>query len=377
MIIRQLAPKILEKLADEKAIILFGPRQVGKSTLLNQLAPQFKAPVRWMNGDDADIRAMLESPTSTSIKAMIGNAATWVIDEAQRIKNIGLCIKLVVDNIKSVKVIATGSSAFELANSINEPLTGRKWEYHLYPFSYAEMVSQQGLLEEKRLLHHRLVYGYYPEIVLHQGEEEERLKELVSSYLYKDILTWERIQKPDKMEKLLQAIAFQVGNEVSYHELGQLTGLDNQTTEKYIDLLEKAFIIFRVGSLSRNLRNELKKSRKIYFYDNGLRNAVINQFSPAVLRQDIGALWENMMMSERVKWLAYQRLNANQYFWRTHAQQEIDYIEERNGIMKAYEFKWNTKTKTKIPSTFLQGYPDATVQVITPDNMDEFLYAGD
>ncbi|HTI11935.1 MAG TPA: ATP-binding protein [Puia sp.] len=373
MINRQISPKIEEKLADPKAIILLGPRQTGKSTLLEQLAPKFKEPVLWMNGDDADVRAILTSPTSTSLKALIGKAGTWVIDEAQRIENIGLCLKLAIDNIKTVKVIATGSSAFELANSINEPLTGRKWEYHLYPFSYGEMVRYHGLLEEKRLQQHRLVFGYYPEIVLNQGEEEERLKELVSSYLYKDILTWERIQKPEKMEKLLQAIAFQLGNEVSYHELGQITGLDNQTTEKYIDLLEKAFIIFRIGSLSRNLRNELKKSRKIYFYDNGLRNAVINQFSPAGLRQDIGALWENFMMSERVKLLAYERINSNQYFWRTHAQQEIDYVEERNGRMKAYEFKWNAKAKTKIPSTFLHGYPEATVQVITPENIDEFL----
>jgi len=373
MIERTITEKILEKLTDEKAIILLGPRQVGKSSLLQLLSGNLKQPIRWMNGDDADIRALLDSPTSTSLKALIGNAGTLVIDEAQRIGNIGLCLKLIIDNIKNVKIIATGSSAFELANSINEPLTGRKWEFHLYPFSFGEMASHQGLLEEKRLMQHRMVYGYYPEVVLHPGDEEERLKELISSSLYKDILTWERIQKPDKMEKLLQALAFQVGNEVSYHELGQITGLDNQTTEKYIDLLEKAFIIFRMGSLSRNMRNELKKSRKIYFYDNGLRNAVINQFSPVGLRSDTGQLWENFMMSERVKLLAYHRMNANQYFWRNHAQQEIDYIEERNGKMKAYEFKWNTKAKAKIPSSFLKGYPDAEALVITPANMDIFL----
>jgi predicted AAA+ superfamily ATPase len=373
MILRNISDSIESKLTDDKAIILLGPRQVGKSTLLSQLSPKFKEPVLWMNGDDADVRSLLENPTSTQLKSVAGNARTWVIDEAQRIKNIGLCIKLVVDNIKTVKVIATGSSVFELANSINEPLTGRKWEYHLYPFSFSEMVKKNNFPEEKRLLNHRLIFGYYPEVVLHPGEEEERLKELVSSYLYKDILTWERIQKPDRMEKLLQALAFQIGNEVSYHELGQISGLDNQTTEKYIDLLEKAFIIFRIGSLSRNLRNELKKSRKIYFHDNGLRNAVINQFSSAGLRDDIGRLWENFMMSERVKLLAYQRINANQYFWRTHAQQEIDYIEERNGRMNAYEFKWNPKAKVKIPAAFLNGYPGTSTHVITPENMDEFL----
>src|SRR5690606_6271522 len=290
------------------------------------------------NGDEADVRTLLENPTSTKLKAIIGKAKTWVIDEAQRIENIGLCMKLVVDNIKGTKMIATGSSAFELANRINEPLTGRKWEYYLYPLSYGEMVEHHGLLDEKRLLSHRLIYGYYPEVVLHPGEEGERLKELTGSYLYKDLLTWENIQKPDKMERLLQALAFQVGSEVSYNEIGQWVGLDNQTVERYIGLLEKAFIVFRLGSLSRNLRNELKKSRKIYFHDNGLRNAVINDFNPVNLRNDTGALWENFLMSERIKWLGYQRLFTNRYFWRTTVQQEIDYVEERDGVMQAYEF---------------------------------------
>lgn len=373
MISRAITESIKHRLRDEKAIILLGPRQVGKSTLLQQLSSDFKSDTLWWNGDDADIRTLLANPTSSLLRSLIGKAKTLVIDEAQRIENIGLCIKLIVDQIKDVKVIATGSSAFELANSINEPLTGRKWEYNLYPFSFSEMVNNHGLLEEKRLLNHRLIYGYYPEIVNNPGEEELRLKQLSSSYLYKDILTWERIQKPDKMEKLVQALAFQVGNEVSYNELGQIAGLDNQTTEKYIDLLEKSFIVFRLSSLSRNLRNELKKSRKFYFYDNGLRNAVINQFSPALLRQDIGALWENFIVSERVKFLAYKQINYNQYFWRTHAQQEIDYIEERNGLMNAYEIKWNVKNKSKFPKTFLEAYKNTETKIITPDNIHEFL----
>lgn len=373
MIYREISTSVVQKLTDGKAIIILGPRQAGKSTLLHQLASHFSQPILWWNGDEADIRTMLANPTSTALKALIGNGRTLVIDEAQRIENIGLCIKLITDNIKEVKVIATGSSAFELANRINEPLTGRKWEYHLYPISYGEMVNYHGTLEESRLLHHRLVYGYYPEIILHPGGEEERLKELASSYLYKDILTWERIRKPDKMEKLVQALAFQVSNEVSYNELGQIAGLDNETTEKYIALLEKAFIIFRLGSLSRNLRNELKRSRKIYFYDNGLRNALINQFSPVGLRKDAGALWENFLMSERLKLLSYRRSNYNRYFWRTHAQQEIDYVEERNGIMTAYEFKWNPKARKKFSKTFTEAYPDAQTKLITPDNMAEWL----
>lgn len=373
MITREIQEIFFSRLDDSKAIILLGPRQVGKSTLLRQLSPSFNTPVLWMNGDETDIRTLLASPTSTGLKAILGDARTWIIDEAQRIENIGLCLKLVVDNIPSVKVIATGSSSFELANHINEPLTGRKWEFRLYPFSYQEMVKHHGLLEEKRLLKHRLIFGYYPEIVMNPGQEVERLNELANSYLYRDILTWERIQKPDKMEKLLQALAFQIGNEVSYLELAQVTGLDNQTVEKYIDLLEKAFIIFRLGALRRNLRNELKKSRKIYFFDNGLRNAVIKQFNPADIRNDTGALWENFLISERVKKLAYQRVSANQYFWRTLAQQEVDYVEERDGKMSAYEFKWNPKTKAGIPASFLKGYPDANSMVVSPENMDEFL----
>lgn len=373
MIERAIAPSVNSRLADEKAIILLGPRQVGKSTLLQQLSPAFQQKVIEWNGDDADVRTLLANPTATLLRQYIGAAKTLIIDEAQRIENIGLCIKLVVDQIPGVKVIATGSSAFDLANRINEPLTGRKWEYRLYPFSFGEMVNHHGFMEENRLLNHRLVYGYYPEIVNNPGEEEVRLKQLSSSYLYKDILTWERIQKPDKMERLVQALAFQLGNEVSFNELGQLTGLDNETTEKYVDLLEKSFIVFRLGSLSRNLRNELKKSRKFYFYDNGLRNAVINQFSPAALRQDIGALWENFVVSERIKYLAYREINCNRYFWRTHAQQEIDYIEERNGRMQAYEFKWNANSKARFPKTFLDAYPDTEAHILTPANFHAFL----
>ena len=373
MISRAISNSIEKHLSDNKAIILLGPRQVGKSTLLQQLSSKFTSPIIWWNGDDADIRSILSNTTSTALRSLLGKAKTLIIDEAQRIDNIGLTIKLIIDQLTDVKVIATGSSAFELANHINEPLTGRKWEYNLYPFSFAEMVEEHGLLTEKRLLNHRLVYGYYPEIVNNLGGEELRLKQLSDSYLYKDILIWEKIQKPDKMEKLIQALAFQVGNEVSYHELGQLTGLDNQTAEKYINLLEKAFIVFRLGSLSRNLRNELKKSRKIYFYDNGIRNAVINQFSPASLRQDIGALWENFVISERVKFLAYNQINCNQYFWRTHAQQEIDYIEERNGATKAYEIKWNPKSKAKFPKSFLEAYNNVETKVITPENIQDFL----
>jgi len=329
--------------------------------------------VLWWNGDEADIRQLLEHATSSQLKNMIGSHRLLVIDEAQRIENIGLCLKLIADQCDQVKVLATGSSAFELANRINEPLTGRKWEFYLYPLSWREMVQHHGLIEERRLLQHRLIYGYYPDVVLSPGDEAALLSQLADSYLYKDILTWERIQKPDRLERLVQAIAFQLGQQVSYAELGRMSGLDQATVERYISLLEKAFILFRIGSLSRNLRTELKKSRKIYFYDNGIRNAIIHNFNPPGLRNDIGALWENFLICERLKCLSAKDVQTNRYFWRTQAQQEIDYLEERDGQLVAWEFKWNPKARAKFPKTFMDAYPDCATHIITPDNFESFL----
>jgi predicted AAA+ superfamily ATPase len=360
-------------MGDQKVIILFGARQTGKTTLMHQITDQLDAPVLWWNGDEADIRQLLENATSSHLKALIGSHRVLVIDEAQRIENIGLCLKLIADQCDQVKVLATGSSAFELANRINEPLTGRKWEFYLYPFSWREMVKHHGHLEEQRLLEHRLIYGYYPDIILHPGDEVALLPQLADSYLYKDILTWERIQKPDRLERLLQALAFQLGQQVSYAELGRMSGLDQTTVERYISLLEKAFIIFRLGALSRNLRSELKKSRKIYFYDNGIRNAVIRNFNPLSLRNDTGALWENFLISERIKSLSSQNIPVNRYFWRTQAQQEIDYLEERDGQLAAWEFKWSPKAKARFSKTFTNAYPDCSTCVITPDNFESFF----
>ncbi len=360
------------RLKDSKAIIILGPRQIGKTTLLYQIFNK-KKDVLWWNGDEPDLRSQLEMATSTRLHSMIGKNKTLIIDEAQRIKNIGLIIKLITDNIKGVKVIATGSSAFELANKINEPLTGRKWEFMLFPFSFNEMVKSHGLLEERRLLDHRMIYGYYPDVVINKGDEINILKTIASSYLYKDILTWERIQKPQNMEKLVQALAFQIGNEVSFNELGKICGMDNETVEKYILLLERAFIVFRLSSFSRNLRNELKKSRKIYFYDNGLRNSIINQFSPVGLRNDTGALWENFIISERMKHAEYSKIYMNKYFWRTKEQQEIDYIEEYDGVLHAYEFKWKAGEKASISKTFTNAYKKSKFDVITSGNFESFL----
>jgi len=354
-----------------KALIILGPRQVGKTTLLQQLFNTKN--YLWLNGDDSDTRQLLSEPNESKLKSIIAQNKYLIIDEAQRIHNIGLCIKIVVDQIKNVKVIATGSSSFELANKINEPLTGRKWEFFMYPLSFREMTEHHGLLTEKRLLENRLIYGYYPEVINNPGDEKKIIKSLADSYLYKDILTWERIQKPDKLERLVQALALQIGNEVSYNELGQVCGLDKETVEKYIQLLEKAFIVFRLNSFSRNLRNELKKSRKIYFFDNGIRNAVINQFSPMESRTDKGVLWENFIISERLKFLEYEEKFCNKYFWRTTAQQEIDYIEEENGKIFAFEFKWNNKSKSKFSKTFINEYHPEQSIVITPGNMESFL----
>jgi len=373
MIGRDLENVIAKKLVDNKAIILLGPRQAGKSTFLQLIQQQLKQPVAWWNADETDYRTMLENPTSTKLRSLIGKNKTVIIDEAQRIHNIGLCMKLITDNFKNIKLIATGSSSFELSNKINEPLTGRKWQYHLYPFSFGEMVNHASLIEEKRLLHQRLIYGYYPDVVNNPGNEPALLKQLADSYLYKDILTWERIQKPAKLEKLVQALAFQMAQLISYNELGQLCGLNAETVEKYINLLEKAFIVYRLPALSRNPRNELKKSFKIFFYDNGLRNAVINQFNPVNLRQDIGQLWENWFITERLKYNTYREKFISRFFWRTLAQQEVDYIEEANGKLTAFECKWNPKAKGGVSKAFTNAYKKAATHVVHYDNAEEFL----
>ena len=373
MISRVQIENIKQKLSDQKAIILLGPRQVGKTTLLRILEKELDKPTIWWNGDEPDIRTILTSATSTQLRSLIGNAKLLIIDEAQRIENIGLVLKLIVDTIPEVKVIATGSSSFDLANKINEPLTGRKWEFQLYPISEKELVAHLGMLDEMRLLEQRLIYGFYPDVINNPGNQTEVLNELTNSYLYKDILTLENIQKPAQLERLVQALAFQIGQQVSINELSQTTGLDNHTVERYIQLLEKAFVIFQLNPFSRNLRNEIKKSRKIYFFDNGIRNAVIKQFSPIDLRQDQGALWENYLMAERRKLLEYNRTFVNRYFWRNHAQQEIDYLEEADGEIQAYEFKWNPKAKARFSKSFTNEYAPELTKVIHKENYLEFV----
>ena len=370
---RLISKRIENHFFQKKALIILGPRQVGKTTMMNEIIKEQALPVLYLNGDEADIRELLTNTTSTRLRNVIGTNKIIFIDEAQRIENIGITLKLITDQIKDVQVIATGSSSLELRNIINEPLTGRKFEYHLYPLSFSELVEHHGFLEEKRLIEHRLIYGYYPEIVTSLGNEEELLKFLADSYLYKDILTLGDINKPALLNKILKALALQVGSEISFNEIGQLVGSSSQTVERYIDLLEKSFVIFQLPAYSRNVRNEIRKGKKIYFYDNGIRNSIIGNFSLLHKRTDIGALWENFLISERIKLLSIQAVRAESYFWRTTQQQEIDYIEIVGGNIAAYEFTWNPKTRKKIPKTFTGAYPDCSTKIINFDNFEEFV----
>jgi uncharacterized protein len=372
MIERTLQTAIASRLFKQKVIVLLGARQVGKTTLLKKMMADYEN-VLWLNGDNLDVQEIFKNQTSTQIKTFIGNHKIVVIDEAQRIGNIGIGLKLIHDNFPEIQVVATGSSTFELKNNLNEPLTGRKFELQLFPFSTKEMIASSGALVENRMLAHRLVYGFYPEIVSADDLVKERLHILVDSYLYKDLLMLNTLKKPDKLIKLLQALAYQVGSQVSYNEIGNLIGLDFKTVETYIELLEKAFVIFRLNSFSRNLRNELKSSRKIYFYDNGICNALINNFQIAENRQDIGALWENYLVSERRKRNSYDGNFVNTYFWRTAQQQEVDYIEEIDGVIYAFEFKWSANKKPKLSTTFKNAYPNHDFKVITPENYLEFV----
>jgi predicted AAA+ superfamily ATPase len=373
MIKRVLKEQLTSRFGKGKVIIIIGPRQVGKSTLLRELQKEMNQQTLFINCDEPDMRLMLENVTSTQLKSLIGNNTLVMIDEAQKVPNIGETLKLMADNIEEVQIVATGSSAFELLNKTNEPLTGRKFEFNLYPISTNELVLHHGKIEEQRLLERRMIYGLYPEIVNNPGNEQEYLIELVNSYLYKDILSFQNIRKPDVLNKLLTGLALQLGQEVSYNELSQLIGVDKATVEKYIELLEKCFVVFRLSSFSRNLRNELKRTRKVFFYDNGVRNAILNNFAPLSLRQDVGALWENFMVSERVKQNSYNRDFRKIYFWRIQTQQEIDLLEEKDGVLYAFEFKWNSKKHANIPKAFADAYPEHRFEVITSGNYIDFL----
>ena len=355
-----------------KVITILGPRQVGKSTLLSELATSGTR-VRILNCDNEDDRRLLIDKTSTELKVLIEPHDFFLIDEAQRVKNIGLTLKKIGDLHLDTHVIVTGSSSFDLADEINEPATGRLIEFNLYPLSLPELAASTSQVEEQRMLETRMIYGLYPEVVTAPEYAQDTLMNLANNYLYRDALSFQGMRKPDALMRLVRALALQIGSEVSYNELAQTVGVDKVTIENYINLLEKCFIIFRLNSFSRNARNEIRKGKKIYFVDNGVRNAVLSHFAPLELRNDVGMLWENLMVSERVKRNAYHRSYAQLYFWRTHDQKEIDLLEEKDGRLSAFEFKWNDKKKTHMPKNFAQSYPNSEFSVINKDNFWPFL----
>lgn len=367
---RILKNNIIENFHLGKAIVLIGPRQVGKSTLIREILKQ--QDFLFLDGDDFTVKQQLDEPNTSYLRRLIGEKKIVFIDEAQRIKNIGITAKIIIDQFKDVQLILSGSSAFELNNEINEPLTGRKWEYNMYPFSYEELEKSVGFSEISKQLEQRIIYGMYPDVFNYPGKEREVLENLINSYLYKDILLLSGIKKADVLQKLTQALALQIGSEVSYNELAQFVGVNKETISNYIDLLEKAYVVFRVNPFSRNIRNEIKTNRKIYFYDTGLRNALISNFNALDLRQDKGALWENFLISERIKYLKYHKIYAKTYFWRTVQQQEIDWIEEIDGKITAYEFKWKGNKKVKFPQKFIDAY-QAQVKVIDTENYFVFI----
>lgn len=368
---RAIYKAVVESLFKGEIAVIYGARQVGKTTLVREILREFSENSVYFNCDESDIREALTNKTSTELKAFIGNKKLVVIDEAQRVENIGLTLKLLVDTFPEMQVIATGSSSFELSGKIAEPFTGRKNEFYLYPLSIEEMYSVYSPLECDRLLEQWMVYGLYPGVIF-SDTRDLRVRELATSYSYKDVLAYQDIRNPELLEKLLQALALQIGSEVSYTELAQTLGVNKVTVENYIRILEQAYIIFRVGPFSRNVRNELKKKRKIYFCDLGMRNALINNLNPLALRNDTGALWENFLVSERLKRNSNAGIFANTYFWRTTSGKEIDYIEDAGGLISGFEFKWKKETFS-VPKEFLTGYPGSEVKLVNRENYHKFI----
>jgi predicted AAA+ superfamily ATPase len=363
---------VKERLFSGKAIIMTGPRQVGKTTLIHSILGDKEYTFRFLDGDDPTVRRLLDEPNTEQIRQLIGDAEIVFIDEAQRMPTIGLTAKIITDQFKEKQLILSGSSAFELNSSIQEPLTGRKWSFNLFPISWKEWQDHVGYLKSEQDLENRLVFGFYPDVLNNSDHQAEVLDELVESYLYKDILNYAGIRKPEVIQKVVQAISYQVGQEVVYKEVGDLVGLDPKTVASYIDILEKAYVVFRLPAYSRNLRNEIKKNQKIYFYDNGVRNAVIHDYEVFTTRTDKGALWENFLISERLKQLRYAKTKSDMYFWRTKQQQEVDYVEVSGKAISGYEFKWNPKRSIRFPKTFIKNY-SKDVKGINRDNFREFV----
>lgn len=367
---RSLTSVVKQKIGRGKAIMIIGPRQVGKTTLIKkELEDQ---DFMFFDGDDPSVRRILKEPNTEKLKQLIGKSKIVFVDEAQRIEGIGLTLKIITDQFKDIQLWISGSSSFTLAHELNEPLTGRKWEYELFPISWEEYENHVGYLKAEQQLETRLLYGFYPDILNNPGDEVEILKNMVNNYLYKDILSYAEIRKPKVLESLVQALALQLGSEVNYNELSQMVGVDKNTIKRYIEILEKGYVIFELNAFSGNIRNEIKKNKKIYFYDIGIRNMIIGNFNEINLRKDIGGLWENFLLSERMKQNNYKMSLAKPFFWRTTQQQEVDYVEENGGNVAGFEFKWNPKRKGKLPKTFVEKY-NAKEHIVNRDNFREFV----
>lgn len=365
-----------KKLLPNKVLILLGARRVGKTALIkNYLETIPKQDYLQLNGEDKDDANLLKERSVNNYKRLLANIKLLVIDEAQNIPEIGLILKLIVDSIEGIKIIATGSSVFDLSNKLGEPLVGRKNTIYLFPLAQMEFSKHENFKETTLKLEERLLFGSYPELEQYPDWNDKiiYLKEIINSYLLKDILIYEGIKQSNKILDLLKLIAFQVGQEVSLQELARQLGISKNTVESYLDLLSKVFVIYKVPGFSRNLRKEITKSNRWYFYDNGIRNGIISNFTRLEARTDVGALWENYVAFERIKHQNYNQRFVTNYFWRTYDQQELDWLEEENGILRAYEFKWNEKRKAKIPTAFAKAYPEASFEVINTINYLDFI----
>ena len=366
----------LERLvAPGKVVVVYGPRRVGKTTMVQHYVQQYNPDALVVTGEDISVREYLESQSLVKLKAFIGQRKTLIVDEAQYVRQIGLNLKLLADHVEGLRIIATGSSSFDLAQQTGEPLTGRKYTLLLLPLAQLELQKVETAHQTRAQLEMRLIYGSYPEVVLMESNEDRQLylKELIASYLFKDILQLEGIRYADKLIRLLQLLAFQIGREVSVAELGTQLGMNKNTVERYLDLLEKAYVLYSRRGFSRNLRKEISKSRRYYFYDNGIRNGLINNFNVLTLRDDVGALWENYALVERLKYNLYTGRLVENYFWRTYDQQEIDLIEEWGGRLHAAEMKWSSQSPARMPRAWRRAYPDSSFEVVHKGNYLDFI----
>lgn len=365
-----------KKVLPNKVLILLGARRVGKTAFIkNYLSAIPKEDYLQLNGEDIHDADLLKERSVANYKRLLANVKVLVIDEAQNIPEIGLILKLIVDSIEDIKIIATGSSVFDLSNKLGEPLVGRKNTIYLFPLAQMEFNKYENFKETTQKLEERLLFGSYPELEQYPdwNDKINYLKEIVNSYLLKDILVYEGIKQSNKILDLLKLIAFQLGQEVSLQELARQLGISKNTVESYLDLLSKVFVVYKVPGFSRNLRKEITKSNRWYFYDNGIRNAIIANFSRLDSRTDVGALWENYLASERIKFQNYTQKTVTNYFWRTYDQQELDWLEEENGLLHGYEYKWNENRKAKIPTAFAKAYPEASFEVINKGNYLDFI----